>query len=220
MQFKDFKELQQNRNKMKVDIEIALKDLLDKYPELHNQTVAFCENNIKIAKEETSMCMQKEAVPGVLFGISPKIEVKKSTVHGYGVFAKEQIAEGDLLEEAVLLELGGRGKLDKLDTVLQNYVWTNKKCKCRDCEIYGFKNYLGLGFISIYNHSDQPNTIQKINYAQRVVNIWAERTIEKGQEIFINYGGQYWIVRDFWAHVNKTGTIAQYHKANVEPLIK
>jgi hypothetical protein len=36
-----------------------------------------------------------------------KLEVRKSLIHGYGVFAKEDIKEGELLEECHYYEVGG-----------------------------------------------------------------------------------------------------------------
>ena len=37
---------------------------------------------------------------------SDKIEIRKSPVHGYGVFAKDDITKGELLEECYYLEVG------------------------------------------------------------------------------------------------------------------
>jgi SET domain-containing protein len=36
-----------------------------------------------------------------------KLEVRKSPIHGYGVFAKEDIKKGELLEECHYCEVGG-----------------------------------------------------------------------------------------------------------------
>ena len=37
--------------------------------------------------------------------LNPKIEVKKSNVHGYGVFAKEDIKQGEILEECHFISI-------------------------------------------------------------------------------------------------------------------
>ena len=205
---------------MNTEVEEILNNLLKKYPELKNQTLSFNENNVTLNTDKPALCLEKEPMPDVLLGISSKIEIRKSTVHGFGVFAKEKIEAGELIEESVLLELNDRGKNNKIDKVLQNYIWSNQHCSCRDCELYGQKTYIGFGYISLYNHADTPNTKQQINYSQCVARIWAERTIEANEEIFINYGHKYWIIRDFWAQIHKKDAIAQFHKANIQPKIK
>lgn len=57
------------------------------------------------------------------------------------------------------------------------------------------KNALFLGYGSIYNHSDDPNADYIINIKKRITTIRAERTIQKGEEIFLSYGDDWFSSR-------------------------
>jgi hypothetical protein len=151
-------------------------------------------------KEEIPTAMGK---PDVIFGPSSKIQVRKSSVHGYGVFAIEDIAEGEHIEECRLLRLGWRTKYTG-DPVIKDYVWTNQSCKCKECAMHGPHQYLALGNGSIYNHADEHNTDVIMNYKNEVMYIKAKKFIPKDSEIFVNYGKNYWKVRQKKEVTNET----------------
>lgn len=100
-----------------------------------------------------------------------KIVVKKSSTHGYGVFAEKSIKKGELIEECYILVT--RGKDRKLD----DYYFDVKG-----------KYGIFLGYGCIYNHADDPNADYRINAKARIVTIKATKPIRKGDEIFITYG--------------------------------
>ena len=151
-------------------------------------------------KEETPPVVNK---PDVILGPSSKIQVRKSSIHGYGVFATEDIQEGEHIEECRLLRLGWRTKYTG-DPVIKDYVWTNMSCKCKDCQVHGPHQYLALGNGSIYNHHDNHNTEVVLNYRNEVMHIKAKRFIPKDSEIFVNYGKNYWKVRQKKETTNET----------------
>ncbi|WP_448701650.1 SET domain-containing protein-lysine N-methyltransferase [Mucilaginibacter sp. AW1-3] len=208
-------------NSLQKDIEA----LLVKYPKLKNSKLVFDEADFKIlpnigeATGGLPLCKMREESPEVLKGLSPKIEPRKSAVHGYGVFAKETIEEGEMIEQSKLLKLANRAKQSH-DAVLADYVWANQACDCIECKTYGAFQYFPFGYISLYNHSDGPNTRQEMNFKNEVATITARQRIEKDEEIFVTYGNKYWIIRDFWKQVGKTDAISKFHKANIQPKIK
>lgn len=208
-------------NDLKKDIDA----LLAAHPELKNSKLMFTEADFKIipdggiATAELPLCKMREPFPDMLKGLSPKLEPRKSDVHGYGVFATEAIEEGELIEQSKLLKLGFRSQYGK-DPVLVDYVWANQGCDCIECKQHGAFQYFPFGYISLYNHSDAPNTKQDMNFKNEVATITARRRIEKDEEIFVTYGNKYWIVRDFWKQVGKTDAIDKFHKANIKPKIK
>lgn len=104
-----------------------------------------------------------------------KIIVKKSSMHGYGVFAAKTIRKGSVIEECyfILSKKGG-------DKQLEDFYFDAKG-----------KYALFLGFGSIYNHSDTPNADYTINIKKRLATIKADRTIRKGEEIFVSYGEEW-----------------------------
>jgi len=198
---------------MQQKLEEALKALLQEFPELADTNIRFTENKEVIAESAIPICEMKEEQE-IIAGASPKIEIRKSGVHGYGVFAKELIKAGELIEENRLLELELRSK-QLTDEVLKNYVWRGPDCGCLLCKTYGSKQYLAFGLPSLCNHSDKTNTKQQINYEKRISQIWAAVDIKPTEEIYVTYGNKYWLIRDFWAHVNKNEGIAKFHKANI-----
>jgi len=108
-----------------------------------------------------------------------KLLVKKSSRHGYGVFAEKQFRKGELIEECyIILSKGG-------DDVLEDYYFDAKG-----------KYALFTGFGSIYNHSDDPNADYVISNKQKLATIKAARTIRKGEEITISYGHEWFSSRD------------------------
>lgn len=107
-----------------------------------------------------------------------KLVVMKSSLHGYGVYAKKTIQKGELIEECYFILCKGR------DKGLENYYFDARG-----------KYAFFTGFGSIYNHADDPNADYTINMKNRVATIKAKRKIPKGKEIFITYGDKWFSSR-------------------------
>jgi SET domain-containing protein len=108
-----------------------------------------------------------------------KVVVKKSSTHGYGVFAAKTFKKGEIIEECyIIISRGGDRKLEDY------YFDVNGK--------YG----LFTGFGIIYNHSDDPNADYHINAKRKLTTFKANRTIKKGEEIFISYGEEWFSSRN------------------------
>lgn len=199
-----------------------LEKLLKAHPELKNRKLVFTDDDILFAKDAEkaaaaaesakATCKIKEEFPAVIKGHSPKVEVRKSPVHGYGVFAKEDIAEGEFIEECKLLKMGWRGGYPG-DPVITDYVWGNRQCDCVECHNHGAFQYLALGLGSIYNHADVPNTKQKQDFKTELMTVKAGRAIKKDEELFVTYGDKYFLVRDFWKNVRQTKALEEVAKA-------
>ncbi len=198
---------------MKEELKKELEKLLINYPELKNRQLFFSELTSVFIPENESLptsvtentiphltCESEGLKPETIKGASSKIEVRKSVVHGYGVFAKEAIEEGELIEQNRLLPLAARSKYT-VDAVLKDYVWMNKSCQCDECKKHGYRQYLALGFGSLYNHANEPNTKQDVNFQTEIITIKAGRQIKQNDEIFVNYGKSYWVLREFWGNI-------------------
>jgi SET domain-containing protein len=109
-----------------------------------------------------------------------KIVVKKSALHGYGVFALKDFRKGELIEEcyALISKKGG-------DKFLEDFYF--------DCK---GQYALLTGFGSIYNHSDEPNADYDISFRNKLATIRADVSIRKGEEIFVSYGDEWFTSRD------------------------
>ena len=116
--------------------------------------------------------------------------IKPSSVHGLGVFASTPIFKDETIEVSRLLKMAWRSKYN-MDQTIRDYCW-NQVCSCLECKTHGYNLYLALGFGSIYNHADVPNTISTFDYSKLTLIITAKEDIAAGQEIFVTYGANYW----------------------------
>jgi hypothetical protein len=191
-----------------------LEKLSATYPELANSKVVFSGSDVSFdsatddKENKVASCNFKAEFPLIIRGHSPKIEVRKSPIHGYGVFAKESLEEGELIEECKLLRYGWRSHYLN-DPVMKDYVWANKGCGCIECRNHGTYNYVALGFGSLYNHNDAPNTKQKLDFASETMVVKARKRIEKDEELLVNYGDKYFLVRNFWKSLNENKKFEQ-----------
>ena len=116
--------------------------------------------------------------------ISPKIRVQQSPIHRWGVFAIDNIAEGEIIEEAAMIEIEQKW-LEKDPTILSDYRFNfpsgGDHKSVQICFGYG----------SLYNHSDVPNAYwQSVYYSPDIstFSFITYRDIKAGEEILVNYG--------------------------------
>ena len=122
-----------------------------------------------------------------------KIEIKESPGKGWGVFATEDIEEGEIIEECLLLTLPiQKGEvsslfLDYRFNYPQQGEWTEQ--------------VLGMGYASYYNHSNNANAYWRDHPTLKAFQFISNRKIFKYEEIFVFYGDDsYW--SDGRTHVN------------------
>jgi hypothetical protein len=99
---------------------------------------------------------------------------------GRGVFANRTFAEGETVEVCPTVEISEGGG-DLADYLFES---TNEGM---------FLVVLGFGML--YNHSSEPN----LDYFQEndaALAFVAQRQIEKGEELTISYGDEWWAARD------------------------
>jgi SET domain-containing protein len=124
---------------------------------------------------------------------STKIYVKKSPIHGLGVFASELINEGEMIEECPILKLPVKKGQTNYTLIDYTFLWP----KSNDWE----NHVIGLGFASLYNHSNNPNANWISNVERNTFKFISTKEIKKDEEIFIYYGGEnYW--DDGRAHID------------------
>jgi len=101
-----------------------------------------------------------------------KLQIQDSGISGRGVFATQNILEGEILEECHFIEMS-QTDYKQLD-VLKEYVFT--------FPIYTKSNCIVFGMGSVYNHSLEPSA-----YWETDEQFIALRDIAQGEEIFIDY---------------------------------
>jgi uncharacterized protein len=120
--------------------------------------------------------------------------LKAAKNKGRGIFTKEKIAANTLIEESPVIVMSAKDRelLDK--TLLHDYIfeWGENKDKC--C--------MALGFIPIYNHSYTSNCEYFMDFEKEIIQIKTVRQIEKGEELTINYNGDWNDEKKVWFDVS------------------
>lgn len=116
------------------------------------------------------------------------IEVRWTAAKGRGVFAREFIPRGTVFERAPVLVMPATDVLaSEEETLLSHYVFEWGKGTVA----------LALGFGSLYNHSYSPNARYEDEGRQMKLYI-AERDIQPGEEVTINYNGSAEATEPVW----------------------
>lgn len=114
---------------------------------------------------------------------SDSVYISSSSGRGRGVFARRRIDAGELIEVCPVIVLGRADDQKLLDqTRLFDYYFAWGK----DPELAA----VALGYGSLYNHSYHANADHICDVPRGEIRIYAHRTIEKDEEITINYGGR------------------------------
>ena len=115
--------------------------------------------------------------------LKPYIYINQTPGKGRGVFTRERIPAGTVLEIApvIVMDKKDREFLDK--TLLHDYIfiWGKKKDKC--C--------MALGLIPMYNHSYKSNCEYFMDFEDDTILVKTVGLIEKGEELTINYNGDW-----------------------------
>lgn len=122
--------------------------------------------------------------------IPSKIIVKKSQIHGRGVFAIQDIDIDEIVERCPLVPLSFRSRYHS-DPQIYNYLYSQPPCPCNECKNHGFIFHMVLGYGMLYNHQDNSNGIWKFYWEYGYADIIANKAIKSGDEIFVDYGTKY-----------------------------
>jgi SET domain-containing protein len=122
--------------------------------------------------------------------ILPSLFISESPGRGRGVFTGEALSKGIVVEVSpvIVMSREERGMLDQ--TLLHDYIflWGGNQEQC--C--------LGLGYLSLYNHDYQANCDYEMEFDQALIRITTIREIKQGQELCINYNGNWNDARPVW----------------------
>ena len=111
------------------------------------------------------------------------IYINNTTTKGRGVFTNSFIEKDTLIEIApvIIMQKNDREHLDK--TLLHDYIfeWGIGSSEC--C--------MALGYVPIYNHSYKSNCTYIMDYEEVSILIKTVTAIEAGEELTINYNGDW-----------------------------
>ncbi|NOT52836.1 MAG: SET domain-containing protein-lysine N-methyltransferase [Chitinophagaceae bacterium] len=102
---------------------------------------------------------------------------------GRGVFTSQEIKAGTVVEVSPVIVMSREERKLLDQTLLHDYIfeWGDKKDKC--C--------MALGYVPVYNHSYESNCEYEMDYGNASISIRAMKDISAGEELFINYNGDW-----------------------------
>ena len=118
---------------------------------------------------------------------SNKIGIKKSPIHGWGVFALEDIEIGDLIEECLYVPIETYNEGDILTHYSFPYPRVFGEIKDSNKKIHKLIQVVVLGYGSLYNHSLTPNVDYITNTELGLFEFISFKKIKKGEELIIKY---------------------------------
>ena len=115
--------------------------------------------------------------------ILPILYIAPAEKMGRGVFTSDIIEANTVVEIAPVIVMSAEDRkwLDK--TLLHDYIfeWGANKDQC--C--------MALGYVPIYNHSYKSNCEYEMDFDNDLIRIKTVRAIKKGEELYINYNGDW-----------------------------
>lgn len=127
--------------------------------------------------------------------LKPCLYIDTTANRGRGVFTKERIAAGTVIElsPVIVMSKEDRQYLDK--TLLHDYIfeWGTLKDKC--C--------MALGLVPMYNHSYKSNCEYFMDFDDNTIAVKTVKDIKKGEELTINYNGDWNDPAKLWFEVSK-----------------
>ena len=125
--------------------------------------------------------------------IHPSLYIDLTQKKGKAVFTNFDIDAGVVIElsPVIVMKKEDRVHLDK--TLLHDYIfeWGEKKDQC--C--------MALGLIPIYNHSYTSNCEYFMDFEEEIIFVKTVRAIKKGEELTINYNGDWNDATKVWFEV-------------------
>lgn len=122
------------------------------------------------------------------------LHVKKSRNRGRGVFTKEKIKANSVIEESPVIVMSAKDRANIDKTLLHDYIfaWGDKEDEC--C--------MALGLVSLYNHSYTSNCEYFMDFQKETIQVKSVREIKAGEELTINYNGDWNNVKEIWFEVS------------------
>ena len=102
---------------------------------------------------------------------------------GKGVYTSLPIEVNTIIEISPVVVMNAEERKFLDQTKLHDYIfeWQTELKKC--C--------MALGYVAVYNHSYQSNCEYEMDYATELITIKTMRDIKAGEELFINYNGNW-----------------------------
>lgn len=112
----------------------------------------------------------------------PYLVIAPSPERGRGVFATKRILAGTIIEISPVIVLSKKDRKILEATLLYSYIfeWGNSRTQ----------GAVGLGYISLYNHTYNSNCEYEMDYENKLITIRTVKKVNKGEELYINYNAE------------------------------
>ena len=122
------------------------------------------------------------------------VSIGETVGKGRGIFANKTIKADTIIETSPVIVMSNEDRklLDK--TLLHDYIFEWQPGGVEMC-------CMALGLIPIYNHSYRSNCEYFMNYEDQTMYVQAVRDIKKGEELTINYNGEWNEKKKVWFDV-------------------
>ena len=119
--------------------------------------------------------------------------IEKSNGKGRGVFTKQDIPANTIIEISPVIVMSAEERILLDQTLLHDYIfeWGKESKQC--C--------MALGYVPVYNHSYKSNCEYEMDFENEIIKIKTIRLIKEGEELFINYNGDWNNVKKIWFEV-------------------
>lgn len=125
--------------------------------------------------------------------LKPYLFVDKIPAKGRGVFTLERIPANTVVEIAPVISMPAKDREHIDKTLLHDYIFEWGKIKDQCC--------MALGLIPIYNHSYKSNCEYFMDFEEDTIMVKTVRVIENGEELTINYNGDWNDGKKVWFDV-------------------
>jgi len=116
--------------------------------------------------------------------------IDKTDEMGRGVFTKQSIPANTIIEISPVIVMNAEERKLLDQTLLHDYIfeWGPGSDQC--C--------MALGYVAVYNHSYSSNCEYEMDFEAAVIKIKTIRNVQPGEELFINYNGDWNNVKPVW----------------------
>ena len=115
--------------------------------------------------------------------LKPYLFVGETGTMGRGVFTRERIPADIVVEMSPVIVMSKDDRIHLDKTPLHDYIFEWGKNKDQCC--------MALGLVPIYNHSYKSNCEYFMDYDDATIMVKTVRIIENGEELTINYNGDW-----------------------------
>ncbi len=122
--------------------------------------------------------------------LHPALHVRETEGKGRGMFTKKFIPAEKVIEISPVVVMTAQERLLLDQTKLHDYIfeWQDGCC-------------MALGFVPVYNHAYNSNCEYLMDYDENTIQIKTVRNIEPGEELTINYNGDWNDEKKVWFDV-------------------